>query len=327
MRCAMWFRSARVRSRCRSSPGFTNRAGTSSSCSTCWERWRSSLLPQHCCSRRRKRKPPQKKWRPSPPTYEEGSTMKSLHAVALCTPLLTGAATAQTIGIVTTPAGTFSNTAGQAIAKVLVDKAKLRAIVQAQASTGFDEVESGTADFNVSNSFDATFYATGTGEYEGQGGKPAMRYTGSLIPYRVAMHVRSDSDVRGIADLTGKRVSSEFNAQKTIARIIEAHLANAGLGYKDVVRVPAPNVARQAEDFMRGKVDVMFFALGSPDVKQAHASVGGVRVLGVNTAPDAIRRTEALLPGAYVIEVSPGPAGEGITKPIPLIAFALVLSP
>ncbi len=252
--------------------------------------------------------------------------MKSLQILACCclAPLI-GAAGAQTVGIVTTPAGTFSNTAGQAIAKVLVDKAKLRAIVQAQASTGFDEVESGTADFNVSNSFDATFYATGTGEYEGHGGKPAMRYTGSLIPYRVAMHVRSDSDIRGIADLRGKRVSSEFNAQKTIARIIEAHLANAGLGYKDVVRVPAPNVARQAEDFMSGKVDVMFFALGSPAVKQAHASVGGVRVLGVNTAPEAIKRTEALLPGAYVIEVSPGPAVEGITKPTPLIAFDMVL--
>src|SRR6266581_7854818 len=213
--------------------------------------------------------------------------MKSLQILACCclAPLI-GAAGAQTVGIVTTPAGTFSNTAGQAIAKVMVDKAKLRAIVQAQASTGFDEVESGTADFNVSNSFDATFYATGTGEYEGQGKKPAIRYSGSLVPYRVAMHVRSESDIKGIADLRGKRVSSEFNAQKTIARIIEAHLANAGLTWKDVNGVPSPNVVRQAEDFMSGKVDVMFFALGSAAIKQANASVGGLRVLEVGTSSD-----------------------------------------
>src|SRR2546422_8159054 len=101
--------------------------------------------------------------------------MKSLRVVALCAPLLTGAAGAQTIGIVTTPAGSFSNSAGQAIAKVLVERAKLRAIVQAQASTGFEEVESGSADFNVSNSFDATFYSTGTGEYEGRGRQAAIR--------------------------------------------------------------------------------------------------------------------------------------------------------
>jgi uncharacterized protein len=251
--------------------------------------------------------------------------MKPLQVLALCTPLLTGAASAQTIGIVTTPAGSFSNSAGQAIAKVLVDKAKLRAIVQAQASTGFDEVESGTADFNVSNSFDATFFANGTGEYQGQGKHPIMRYAGALIPYRVAMHVRADSGIKSINDLKGKRVSSDFNAQKTIARIIEAHLANAGLTYNDVVKVPAPNVVRQAEDFMSGKVDVLFFALGSAAIKQANASVGGLRVLEVSTSPEAMKRVQALLPGAYVMQVAPNPAIEGITQPTNLIAFDMVL--
>jgi len=237
----------------------------------------------------------------------------------------TVAAQAQTVGIVTTPAGSFSNSAGQAMAKVLVDKAKLRAVVQAQASTGFDEVETGAADFNVSNSFDGTFFTTGTGEYQGNGAKPAMRYAGALIPYRVAMHVRADSPIKSIADLKGKRVSSDFNAQKTIARIIEAHLANAGLGWKDVTGVPAPNVVRQAEDFMSGKVDVMFFALGSAAIKQANAAVGGVRVLEVDTAPEAMKRSQALIPGAYVLQVAPHPSVEGVSKPTNLIAFDMVL--
>jgi TRAP transporter TAXI family solute receptor len=237
----------------------------------------------------------------------------------------TVAAQAQTVGIVTTPAGSFSNSAGQAMAKVLVDKAKLRAVVQAQASTGFEEVETGAADFNVSNSFDGTFFTTGTGEYQGNGAKPAMRYAGALIPYRVAMHVRADSPIKSIADLKGKRVSSDFNAQKTIARIIEAHLANAGLGWKDVTGVPAPNVVRQAEDFMSGKVDVMFFALGSAAIKQANAAVGGVRVLEVDTAPEAMKRSQALIPGAYVLQVAPHPSVEGVSKPTNLIAFDMVL--
>jgi TRAP transporter TAXI family solute receptor len=241
---------------------------------------------------------------------------------ALC---FASAAQAQTVGIVTTPAGSFSNSAGQAIAKVVVDKAKLRAVVQAQASTGFDEVETGAADFNLTNSFDGTFYTTGTGEYQGQGAKPTMRYAGALIPYRVAMHVRADSPIKTIADLKGKRVSSEFNAQKTIARIIEAHLANAGLTWKDVNGVPSPNVVRQAEDFMSGKVDVMFFALGSAAIKQANASVGGVRVLEVDTAPEAIKRAQALIPGAYVMQVAPHPSVEGVSKPTNLIAFDMVL--
>lgn len=250
--------------------------------------------------------------------------MKLLQGLALGL-LAAGAAGAQTIGIVTTPAGSFSNSAGQAIAKAVVDSAKLRAVVQAQASTGFEEVESGAADFNVSNAFDATFFSTGTGEYQGQGKHPVMRYVGALIPYRVAMHVRADSDIETINDLRGKRISSDFNAQKTIGRIIEAHLANAGLGYGDVVKVPAPNVVGQAEDFMSGKVDVLLFALGSAAIKQANASVGGLRVLEVDTSRAAMRRTEALLPGAYVMRVSPNPALDGITKPTNLIAFDMVL--
>ena len=238
---------------------------------------------------------------------------------------LSAAAQAQTVSIITTPVGSFSNSAGAAMAKVLVDKAKLRAVVQAQASTGFEETVSGTADFNVSNSFDATFFATGSGEYEGRGAHKNLRNVGALIPYRVAMHVRADSPFQRIADLKGKRISSEFNTQKTIGRIIAAHLANAGLTYNDVQKVPTPNVVRQADDFMSNKTDTMFFALGSAAIKQANASVGGVRVLEVDTSPEAVKRVQDLLPGAYIMQVSPHPSVEGLSKLTNLVAFDMVM--
>jgi TRAP transporter TAXI family solute receptor len=235
------------------------------------------------------------------------------------------AAQAQNVSIITTPVGSFSNSAGAAMAKVLVEKAGLRAVVQAQASTGFEETVSGTADFNVSNAFDATFFASGTGDYASRGPHQNLRAVGSLIPYRVALHVRKDSPVQRIADLKGKRLSSGFNAQKTIHRIIEAHLADAGLSYQDVEQVPAPNVVRQVDDFMSGKTDAFFFALGSAAIKQANAAVGGVRVLEVDTSPEAMKRVEALLPGAYTIEVKPAPNIEGVSKPTHLIAFDMVM--
>lgn len=237
----------------------------------------------------------------------------------------TAAAQAQNVSIITTPVGSFSNSAGSAMAKVLVDNAGLRAVVQAQASTGFEETVSGQADFNVSNSFDATFFAAGTGDYAARGPHRNLRVVGALIPYRVAMHVRADSPVKRIAELKGRRLSSGFNAQKTIHRIIEAHLANAGLSYKDVEQVPAPNVVRQVDDFMSGKTDAFFFALGSAAIKQANAAVGGVRVLEVDTSAAAMKRVEALLPGAYTIEVKPAPNVEGVAKPTPLIAFDMVM--
>jgi hypothetical protein len=53
--------------------------------------------------------------------------------------------------------------------------------------------------------------------------------------------------------------------------------------------------------------------------------VGGLRVLEVDTSPEAMKRTEALIPGAYVMQVAPGPAIDGITRPTHLIAFDMVM--
>jgi uncharacterized protein len=247
-------------------------------------------------------------------------------ALALAAPWLLGSAQAQVVSLITTPAGSFSNSAGAAIAKVVNEKAKLRMTIQAQASTGYEEIEAGSVEFNVSNSFDSTFFAQGREEYKARGPAKAIRHVAALIPYRVAMHVPANSDVRSIADLKGKRVASDFNAQKTIARIIEAHLANAGLSYKDVRGVPAPNVVRQAEDFKAGRIDVMFFALGSGAIKEAAAALGGVRVLEVDASPAAVKRLTAVLPGAYILEVAPSPAVEGLSKPTKLVAFDMDLN-
>ena len=252
--------------------------------------------------------------------------MKSLAIALVLTPFLIGTAAAQTVSIVTTPSGSFTNSAGAAMAKVIGEKTKVRAILQAQAQAGMIPVEAGTAEFGMSNSFDATFYATGTAEYEGQGAHKNLRNVGSLLPYQVALHVRADSDIKSIADLKGKRVSSGFNAQKTIGRIIEAYLATAGLTYKDVVGVLAPNVNRSAEDFTAGKVDVLFFALGSALVKQAAATVGPLRVLPIDETPEAVQRMQTILPGSYLMEVQTSPAFDGITKPTKVVAFDMVLS-
>jgi TRAP transporter TAXI family solute receptor len=243
----------------------------------------------------------------------------------LAAALLIAPASAQTISIVSTPSGSFTNSAGAAMAKVIGEKTKLRTILQAQAMQGMIPVEAGNAEFGMGNSFDMTFYATGTGDYEGQGKKDKVRIAASLIPYRVAFHVRADSDIKSIADLKGKRIAGGFNAQKTIARITEALLATAGLRYRDMTEVLAPNVSRAADDFGAGKTDVLFFALGSAAVKQAAATLGGVRVLPIDDSPEAVTRMQAVLPGSYVIDVAPGAGLDGISQPTKVLAFDMVL--
>lgn len=242
----------------------------------------------------------------------------------LLTPALARGAAAQTLSISTTPSGSFTNSAGAAMAKVISEKTKLRAIIQAQQQQGHIPVNAGSADFGMANSFDLTFYLTGTGEYEGQGPKKNIRMIGSLLPYRVAIHIRADSPMKSLADLKGKRVGGGFNAQKTIGRIWEAHLANAGLTYKDVTPVLAPNVGAAANDFTAGKSDAFFFAIGSAAVKQAAVTVGGLRVLSIDAAPEAVKRIQDHLPGTYVTEVQPSPQFDGITAPTKLVSFDMV---
>jgi uncharacterized protein len=249
----------------------------------------------------------------------------TLPCSALLVMLVTAPALAQTISIVSTPSGSYTNSAGAAMAKVISEKTKLRAILQAQAQQGMIPVEAGNAEFGMGNAFDMTFYVTGSGEYGGNGRKDKVRIAASLIPYRVAFHVRADSDIRAIADVKGKRIAGGFNAQKTIARITEALLATAGLSYKDMVEVLAPNVSRAAEDFTAGKTDVLFFALGSAAVKQAAATLGGVRVLPIDDSPEAVARMQSVLPGSYVIDVAPGPGLDGIIQPTKVLAFDMVL--
>ena len=95
------------------------------------------------------------------------------------------------------------------------------------------------------------------------------------------------------------------------------------MSYDDVQKVLAPNVSRSAEDFIAGKTDALFFALGSAPVKQAAASVGGLRLLPIDDDPDALKRMDEVLPGTYVRDVKPAPNLDGVTHEMKVLAFDL----
>ena len=111
--------------------------------------------------------------------------------------------------------------------------------------------------------------------------------------------------MRTIADLKGKRVAMGYSAMRNIDQAARAMLATAGLTEKDVKPVLVPNVVRSADDFVAGNADMFFFAFGGPKVREADATVGGIRVLEIDeTGMPAARK---IMPWGYLTEVAPGP--------------------
>jgi TRAP transporter TAXI family solute receptor len=234
-------------------------------------------------------------------------------------------ASAQTVGFGSTPGGGWTNSSANAVAKVVVEHTKLKMRVQPQGSQPLNNVNADVLQFGIANTFDSSFFRNGTGFYEGNGEKKNLRVAAVLAPLYGALYVRKDSDMKTISDIKGKRVSSDFTAQKSVRQSMTALLANGGLTWDDVQKVPAPNVPRSADDFIAGKTDVFYFALGSAKVIQASAKVGGLRVLQLDDSPEALARLIKYVPGSGIEMVQPGKGREGLDVPTKVLkSFMLI---
>jgi uncharacterized protein len=247
-------------------------------------------------------------------------------ALALGLGLAATGATAQTVGFGSTPGGGWTNSAATAISKVVVEHTDLKMRVQPQGSQPLNNVNADVLQFGLATMYDASFFRRGAGYYEGNGEKKNLRVAGVLAPLFGALYVRKSSDMHNVSDIKGKRISSDFEAQKSVRQSMTGLLANGGLTWDDVVKVPAPTVPRSADDFIAGKTDVLYFALGSAKVIQASAKVGGLRVLQLDDSPAALHRLTEHLPGSSVVMVQPGKGREGLDVPTKVLRSFMVIN-
>jgi TRAP transporter TAXI family solute receptor len=247
--------------------------------------------------------------------------LASLAVLALCG----GVAQAQTLTVTTTQPGSLTHSLGSAVAKVATEFAGLRVVVQPQGGSALSPIAARISEFGFSNSYDVLFFVTGTGEYQGRGRKDNIRVVTRMVPNLSPMLVKEDSSYKSVKDLKGKRLPGGFIAQKSLLASFTAHLANAGLTYKDVVEVLAPNVVQSASDFMAGKVDAFTFGLGAGKLKEVAAAVGPLRALPAETDPEAVARAKAVLPTSYMTVVKPAPNFPEIKQEMPLLAFDMTM--
>ena len=236
--------------------------------------------------------------------------------------MLGGAAVAATVGIGTTKGGA-TNLVAATIAKVVTLKGHMQMRTQVMGGTQqyIPVVNAGEIPFGVSNLPQYWMARTGTGMSKGTK-YDNLRLAATLMPFRVGPTVAVRSGIKTLDDLKGKRVPYGFKAAPLFGFIMEAFLADGGLTYTDVKKVPAVGLPQHWRMFKEDKIDVVISAAGTGAVKEMDATVpGGVRYISLDTSPAAVKRMLAIYPRSYISEVKPAKGLTGVLEPVQMLFY------
>ena len=236
--------------------------------------------------------------------------------------LVAASAQAQVLGFGSAPQGSIGYNMSSAIARVMSEEGKIQSRVQpySGSSAVLPLINSGELDLAVCNVLEIEEATKGEGPYNGRK-QSNLRVLGVIFPLYSSIFVRKDSPIKSLAELKGKRLPYGFSAQVTLERIVDAIIATGGLSRSDVVPVLVPNVVRGADDFIDGKTDGGFFALGAAKVSEVDKTVGGIRYLPLPDDAKSVAAMKKIMPYAYIKLVNPSPAFAGLDGPTKLMAY------
>ena len=182
-----------------------------------------------------------------------------------------GAADIVTIG--TAQAGTLTNSAGSALAKVMKEKRHLEVRVQPFAGSGplLALVQQGKLDLAIVNVFEMAQAMNGEKPFETK--LPDLRVASSLFQSYVGFLVPKDSPIKTLPEIKGKRIPSGFSAAPIIEPMRKAIFADGGVTDSEVTLIPVPNSVRSADLMQQGRLDVAFLSVGSGKVNEVDNKV------------------------------------------------------
>jgi uncharacterized protein len=241
--------------------------------------------------------------------------------------LAAGASAQQPIAIATPPAGSIYNSTASAIGKVLAEKAGLHMTVQALGGSSqfLPIVNAGEVPFGIANVYETSLAVTGGAYFKG---RPTtnVRSVAILYPLRNTIFVKKDSKYKKLADLKGARGPIGFTNQKILTAVTNAALAPGGVSLNDMQGVRVANIISNVNAFKEGRTDFFVFALGGAPVREADATVGGIRALSVpKRTPEIVAAVKKQVPVAYLRYEKPGRANFGLLKPGYLVSYGVNL--
>jgi uncharacterized protein len=231
-------------------------------------------------------------------------------------------ASAQPLGLGTSPQGTLTYALGASVAKVLGDKGGIQSRVQPSSGTGtmIPLIDSGEIDVGFANTLELWDAFHGKGTFDKRP-NPNLRTLAVIFPIKVGLFVRGDSPIKSIKDMKGKTVSYGYTSQEIIRLTVDAMLATEGLTAADLKTVMVPNLVRGVDELMAGRVDITTFAIGSAKVSEADASVAGIRFISLPNTPQALAAMQKVFRTAYLAKVEPAPNLAGVKEPMVLMGY------
>ena len=239
--------------------------------------------------------------------------------------LFAASASAQTVGIATTKGGATAQVSN-AIAKVVSSNSKIQMRTQPMGGTQqyIPVVNAGEIEFGLSNAPQYWMAKTGTGLSKRK--HDNLRVVANMMVFQVAPLVADKSGIKAIKDVRGKRVPYGFKAAPLFGFVIRSFLANGGLTYRQVKRVPAVALRQQWDMFGQGKLDMSFGAIGTGRVKELNAKIpGGVRHLSLDPSEKATQAAVKIYPRSYLRQVEPRKGLVGVKEPIYALSFDYLL--
>jgi TRAP transporter TAXI family solute receptor len=252
--------------------------------------------------------------------------LKMITAGMTATLVMVPAAFGQTVSIGTGGQGSMQYSIGAGIAKVAGEDHGLKATIVPQGGpvVTIPMTNAGEFQFSLGVGLVAVYAHKGAAMFKGRP-QNNLRLAATLFANRLGFYVRKDSKIMSLEQVKGKRLGTRFTKQKIVGLFSRSILAMAGLSLSDVSGVPVPSGVRQVDEFMAGNIDVVMWSLNSGKTRQAHAAVGGIRVLSLPNTPEAVAAMQKITPGTLVESLNPSPLFPGITEPTNILASPFVL--
>ncbi len=228
------------------------------------------------------------------------SLLLSTLVLSICAPKAAAAQVPKSVVLASNPTGSTFYIFAAGIAKVAGQHQPI--LVKHMASEGpgawLPMLATGEVQFGIQNIVDAGFAYRGTFGYKEA--YPNLRMAFIVLYNTYAMGVRANSDMRRIQDLRGKRIGSDYKAHLGTVLLLEASLANGGLTWADVVKVPTLSAISAMKEATEGRLDSAYYSIGSSHIKELEAR-HGARIIPYDQSPEAVARTKKACPGVDIV--------------------------